>query len=526
MPNYNLVIDTSNFKPYDYSNALALLREIRDANYRTEEITNKIQEERGKYLLPEDSKYSQQQKSFWEDFDTASENFYNNSNLETMNAIKKMRNRYNAEMVPIGQAVEKYNKAQDTILKLGPDAIIGNKQQLDNLDSYYGGLNPQIDYRSASQIQTKAARYFSGINNALMQDPTFKKILGDQYYLQTQKGGLDGNSALKTALIKYNERTGGEHTEAIQNMLDHMQHLMDAEGVDKFSDDAKNQVWNNIVSGLVSSIEAPKYNQTNNRGYETPSDKRQMAYQEVQMAKSGYIYNPSTGKYEYDAEAAATAGGTIQTATLPDGSVWNYDPRKKQWTSSDQTWDGIPRTSAQLIAEEKRQLQAKQKEKEAKNNTLWKRSGEKQLLTDNAYLTIGEQFEPFEFKMDDYTGTDDEKGIRASGFKRLSAGGNGFNGATSGAEFDGISLAEAKLPADTKTQILREAQRQIPNLTLADLVLYVDQDYWSDDHIRVCIRGTGERGNYIVPETTGTTTRDSQPQQNDSISLQKPQGLQ
>jgi len=58
MPNYNLVIDTSNFKPYDYSNALALLREIRDANYRTEEIANKIQEERGKYLLPEDSKYS------------------------------------------------------------------------------------------------------------------------------------------------------------------------------------------------------------------------------------------------------------------------------------------------------------------------------------------------------------------------------------------------------------------------------------------------------------------------------------
>jgi len=57
-------------------------------------------------------------------------------------------------------------------------------------------------------------------------------------------------------------------------MLDHMQHLMDAEGVDKFSDDAKNQVWDNIVSGLVSSIEAPKYNQVNNRGYETPSDKR------------------------------------------------------------------------------------------------------------------------------------------------------------------------------------------------------------------------------------------------------------
>jgi hypothetical protein len=71
-----------------------------------------------------------------------------------------------------------------------------------------------------------------------------------------------------------------------------------------------------------------------------------MAYQEAQMAKSGYIYNPSTGKYEYDEDAATTAGGAAHTAKLPDGSTWNYDPKKKQWTSPDATWDGVPRTSA------------------------------------------------------------------------------------------------------------------------------------------------------------------------------------
>jgi len=72
------------------------------------------------------------------------------------------------------------------------------------------------------------------------------------------------------------------------------------------------------------------------------------------MAKSGYIYNPKTGKYEYDEEAAITEGGNIKTATLPDGSTWNYDAKKKQWTSSDANWDGVPRTSSQLLQERNR----------------------------------------------------------------------------------------------------------------------------------------------------------------------------
>jgi hypothetical protein len=53
-----------------------------------------------------------------------------------------------------------------------------------------------------------------------------------------------------------------------------MQNVMNSEAVDNFSDDAKKQVWNKIASGLVASIEAPKYSQVTNRAYETPSDRR------------------------------------------------------------------------------------------------------------------------------------------------------------------------------------------------------------------------------------------------------------
>jgi hypothetical protein len=37
MPNFNLVIDTSNFKPFDINPALQVLQDYRDAYYRLED---------------------------------------------------------------------------------------------------------------------------------------------------------------------------------------------------------------------------------------------------------------------------------------------------------------------------------------------------------------------------------------------------------------------------------------------------------------------------------------------------------
>lgn len=530
MPNYNLVIDYNSFKPFDISPALQVLHDYRDAYYRLEEQMNKIAEEKGEYVLPESSKYRGVMDRYNADYDAAVSDFAKGMNLENAQNIRNLRRRYSSEVAPIRTMVQNYNKYNDKLTALGPDAIVGNTY---TLDDFYGGNNPAIDYRSGKDILKESATYFSGINNALMQDPTFKSILGNQYYQMTQKGGIDSATALQAALQSYNSATSGQHSQEVQQLLAHMNNFMAAQGVDNYSDEAKQRIWGKISEGLVSSIEAPNFTYQTDHSYETPSDIRKQAYQEAQMLESGYVYNPNTGKYEYDEEAAIT-GGKPQEATLPDGSTWTYNPKKKQWTSSN--GDGVPRTTAQLIQEKNRQIDAQQKKATVQQKELWKRYGEKKLLTDEAYLTIGESFEPFEFKMDDYTGSDDEKGIRAKGFKRLQEGGAGFNGASSGKKTNGISLGEADLPAATKTEILREAQKQNPNLTMSDLVLYVDVDWFSDDHIRVCVRGTGEAGNYrgttgndtpqpVIPEYGGTIRDSTIVALPDSTTVRKPVGL-
>lgn len=508
MANYNLVVDTSNFKPYDIGPALQILHDYRDAYYKLEDQLNKIAEEKGQYTLPEGTKYRDTMDRYNQDFAAVVDDFSKGMNLNNRAAIAKMRQRYLEDITPINRAAAAYNKYQDKLTALGPDAIIGNKS---TFDDFYGGNNPAIEYRSAKQVELDAMKYFSGIDNALTQDPTFRSVLNEQYYLQTQKGGLDSGAALQAALVEYNNRTNGQHSQAVQNLLGHMQNVMNAEAVDNFSDSAKQQVWNKIASGLVASIQAPKYSQVTNRDHETSSDKRQMAYQEAQMAKSGYIYNPSTGKYEYDEEASATAERAADVATLPDGSTWNYDPKKKQWTSPDDTWDGVPRTSAQLIQERNRQIAAKQNQDQLTDKEL----GEVGKRTEEQYLELGRKVAPL-----NYRGWNSESNWEydtddSNYYYSRSAWTGGSNSKLS-------DSAKEKIKPEVKMDILSKLKEQNPGLNIGweDLDIYEDNDWLSNNHYKVVIKGTGERGIYqgtTRTETPTSTTRRGVPADNTSV---------
>ena len=253
--NYNLVVDTSNFKPFDTSLAMQVLHDYRDAYYKLEDQINKIAEEKGEYVLPESSKYKGVMDRYNEDYDAAVEDFSKGMNLRNAQAIRNLRRRYYNEISPIRTMVENYNKYNDKLTSLGSDAIIGNIYQVDD---FYGGTTPAINYRSGKQVEADSIKYFSGINNALTQDPTFRQILGNQYYLETQKGGLDSGNALKAALVEYNNATNGTYSREVQDLINHMNNVMEAESVGDFSEDAKRQVWNKIASGLVASITSDK----------------------------------------------------------------------------------------------------------------------------------------------------------------------------------------------------------------------------------------------------------------------------
>lgn len=274
--NYNLVIDTSNFKPFNIAPYFQAMHDYRDAYYKLEDQLNKIAEEKGQYIPPEGTKYRDTMDKYNQDFAAVVDDFSKGMNLNNRAAIAKIRQRYLEDITPINRAAAAYNKYQDKLTALGPDAIIGNKS---TFDDFYGGNNPAIEYRSAKEIQRTAAGVMQGLDNALMRAPEKAGDIAKQYFILRQQG-LDGSQALST-ILQHNpmdQQTAGGASQLVQAL----DNVYDTFNKESFSDDAKGKIWENTVLGAIQGIQAPKYNLQTNHDYESAAARASREYTELQ----------------------------------------------------------------------------------------------------------------------------------------------------------------------------------------------------------------------------------------------------
>jgi len=103
------------------------------------------------------------------DFDAIVSDFNKGMNYKNATDMRNLVRRYSREVTPIRTMVQNYNKYNDKVLSLGPDAIVGNRER--TLDDFYGNVNPQISYRNGKAIQQTAAGVMQGLDNALMSAP-------------------------------------------------------------------------------------------------------------------------------------------------------------------------------------------------------------------------------------------------------------------------------------------------------------------------------------------------------------------
>lgn len=276
MGNYNLIVDTSNFKPYDISPALQILHDYRDAYYKLDEQLNKIAEEKGQYIPPEGTKYRDTYDRYNQEFSSVVDDFSKGMNMRNAAAVRNLRNRYLEEIAPINRAAEAYNKYQDKLTTLGPDAIIGNSR---TFDDFFGGKNPAIEYRSAKEIQRTAAGVMQGLDNALMKAPEQAGDIAQQYFILRQRG-LDSAQALSDILRgnSMDQQTAAGASELVQ-ALDKVYSTFSS---DSFSDDAKSKIWENTMLGAIQGIQAPKYSIQHNLEQEIESQKASREYTKQQ----------------------------------------------------------------------------------------------------------------------------------------------------------------------------------------------------------------------------------------------------
>ena len=147
MANYNIVVDTSNFKPMDISMGWKVLEANKDTYEKLSDKLEKIAEENGEFQLPEGTMYgdidlSQKVKDLQNEIATTAYDINNNMSARTRSKAQQFFMRYKKEMTPIKKMVTAYNQEVDKLNALraqDSSTIVLNPPRL---ESFYGGVKP------------------------------------------------------------------------------------------------------------------------------------------------------------------------------------------------------------------------------------------------------------------------------------------------------------------------------------------------------------------------------------------------
>lgn len=252
--NYNIIVDTSNFKPYDITPALAMLRDYRDAYYRIEDQFNKIAEERGKLMLSQQDSPDAYNKlqDYDQSFSDFVKDFSHGMNLQNAAWARQLRGQYSKDILPIKEAVDRYNKIQDQVSKLGPDAIYVNG--IPSFDSVYksGALNQALQYRSSATESQNAAAYFKGIFNSNASKPILEEIsqeVANQYLYANYNG--DKRDIQELAVNGILNRVVQNPESALGKAFNA---YMDGLHMENYTQEAKNQLAAAVTRGMLSAV--------------------------------------------------------------------------------------------------------------------------------------------------------------------------------------------------------------------------------------------------------------------------------
>ena len=145
MANYNIVVDTSNFKPMDISMGWKVLEANKDTYEKLSDKLEKIAEENGEFQLPEGTMYgdidlSQKVKDLQNEIATTAYDINNNMSARTRGKAQQFFMRYKKEMTPIKKMVESYNKDIEKLktLEMNDPSLI--RVYTPEIGSYYGGV--------------------------------------------------------------------------------------------------------------------------------------------------------------------------------------------------------------------------------------------------------------------------------------------------------------------------------------------------------------------------------------------------
>lgn len=250
--NLNIVLDTSQFKPFDYSLALNAIKEYNTGYEKQQAVYDKIAQTLGDLASAVEGtdKAKKIYDAYQEQFNTAADSFSNGMNFKNAKQLADLRRLYGTQIRQLEKANEAMVKEAERRRAVGPEKNM-LYQDIGNLDKWMEDPARILGSYSGTQLSSEVA--------------AMAKAVGDSMVGLANSGRLDpyNKTWLKTKGFKpenINKAIAEVQQGGIQNVKDDilrgiLTQAMDASGINTWADEGTKRAAENLAArGLYGGI--------------------------------------------------------------------------------------------------------------------------------------------------------------------------------------------------------------------------------------------------------------------------------
>ena len=286
MANFNLVVDTGNFKPLSYNDMIAPLLKY-DKDYdQMQERADKFIDMYGNLNLPEDSEVGKAYRSYLEQQNAAVDRFMReglvNGAAQDLSRVFMMNKTQVSRMKG---AAEAFDKTQDQINQLGPTAIVLNEP---TIDDFY--KNPQkakkLNYVDGKAVTAEVAAGTKAVLDTIEQKIELGSLgtndsAGASQFIKAVKSGQ--LSIDEVMAIAANPNSAGEGASVAAKALSkYYQDTYNNYGIDTMSDKNRQKLIYRIQQGAMLGMPATTTDMTANNNFLSHGDQTRLNIAEAE----------------------------------------------------------------------------------------------------------------------------------------------------------------------------------------------------------------------------------------------------
>lgn len=456
MASYSIV-SNARFRPFSYDELVKPLIQYKEAYDKAEADYTSLamQTEAWRDIANQENSpvAYKMYKTYSDDLSRMVDDFSKGMTLSNRGALMGLKRRYASEITPIARASEAFDKAEAfraDIRAKNPNAVF-EVDRYNSIDDFLGGRRPNNAYWDGDSTLKRVAAKAEALGRSLYSNPTAKLFLNGQQYQISQLNGISPEEL--TQILLHPENI---NTEAGRQMRKIMDDELSSIDLSKYSLEGQSKINNIIATGMYAGLAKPTYNYVANGEYMSRADRLANALRERSV-------KVEENKWEHVKAQDLIASGKEPYYTDTAGNKY-YRMGDAYWTVDKSGKRSEVRYTKKMYDESGNSI-------EGDNNS-------------NANKSAKAKFSYKDFIVDDDT---------------FEAGG-------------GFSTSDANL---SSVASLNDYQRGELNkylkdngLTLEDVDIYKDEDYFSNDHIRVVLKGANIYG-VISNNTPSSVSKDT-----------------